>query len=190
MAFEVFYRKGKLLLMLQSVKRAHAIDPNNPQLHDCLVRFAFKVSSTNNVKSAMSVVLQQELKKLLGDNTIQKFNAEFSKKNSSSLLHRLAVAKGMYLMDSSTGVEALKLVTDLPDCLTDRTLENCTNVLDTLLDGTFGECEEVTQDYVNKCHKLFSLARVFTAQEDLQQKMNGEENALQREVDPICDDEI
>lgn len=29
----------KFLLMLQSVKRAYAIDPDNPWLHQCLVRF-------------------------------------------------------------------------------------------------------------------------------------------------------
>ena len=33
---------GKLLLMLQSVKRSHSIDANNPELHVCLVRFALK----------------------------------------------------------------------------------------------------------------------------------------------------
>ena len=38
----------------------------------------------------MSVVLQQELKKLIGDLTIKKFNAVVSEKNSNSLLHRLA----------------------------------------------------------------------------------------------------
>ena len=30
---------GKPLLMLQSVKRGFAIDPNHPQLHECLVLF-------------------------------------------------------------------------------------------------------------------------------------------------------
>ena len=63
-------------------------------------------------------------------------------------------------------------------------------MLETILDGKFGECEEVAQDYVNECHKLFPLARVFTTPEDLQQKMNGDENTIQREVDPICEDEI
>lgn len=30
---------GKLLLMLQSVKRGLALEPDNPQLHECLVQF-------------------------------------------------------------------------------------------------------------------------------------------------------
>nr|CAH7754284.1 unnamed protein product [Callosobruchus chinensis] len=39
MAFEVYYRKKKVLLMLQSLKRAHKVEPRNPRLHSCLVRF-------------------------------------------------------------------------------------------------------------------------------------------------------
>ena len=30
---------GKLLLMLQSVKRGHAVDPHHPEMHECIVRF-------------------------------------------------------------------------------------------------------------------------------------------------------
>lgn len=31
---------GKFLLMLQSVKRAFAINSNNPWLHECLIKFS------------------------------------------------------------------------------------------------------------------------------------------------------
>ena len=37
-----FFFSGKLLLMLQSVKRAHAIDPNHPHLHEHLIKLAVK----------------------------------------------------------------------------------------------------------------------------------------------------
>lgn len=63
-------------------------------------------------------------------------------------------------------------------------------MLETLLEGTFGECADSAEDYVNRCHKLFPLARVFTTKDDLQQKINGEENPSQQEVDPICDGEV
>uniref|UniRef100_A0A671VB98 N-alpha-acetyltransferase 15, NatA auxiliary subunit a n=1 Tax=Sparus aurata TaxID=8175 RepID=A0A671VB98_SPAAU len=39
LAFEIYFRKEKYLLMLQSIKRAVAIEPSNPWLHQCLVRF-------------------------------------------------------------------------------------------------------------------------------------------------------
>ncbi|KAF4787812.1 N-alpha-acetyltransferase 16, NatA auxiliary subunit [Turdus rufiventris] len=40
LAFEIYFRKGKFLLMLQSVKRAFAINRNNPWLHECLIKFS------------------------------------------------------------------------------------------------------------------------------------------------------
>jgi hypothetical protein len=35
-----FSGTGKFLLMLQSVKRAFAIESNNPWLHECLIKFS------------------------------------------------------------------------------------------------------------------------------------------------------
>ncbi|KAH0504798.1 N-alpha-acetyltransferase 15, NatA auxiliary subunit [Microtus ochrogaster] len=37
-AFEIYFRKEKFLLMLQSVKRAFAIDSSHPWLHECMIR--------------------------------------------------------------------------------------------------------------------------------------------------------
>lgn len=38
----------KYLLMLQSVKRAYAMNPNHPWLHQCLIRF-FKGGKTHRL---------------------------------------------------------------------------------------------------------------------------------------------
>ncbi|KAL1460224.1 hypothetical protein WDU94_012154, partial [Cyamophila willieti] len=38
MAFEIYFRRKKPLLMLQSVKRAWDLDPTHPTLHTCLIR--------------------------------------------------------------------------------------------------------------------------------------------------------
>lgn len=37
--FHDFFLAGKLLLMLQSLKRGRAVDPDHPQLHECLIEF-------------------------------------------------------------------------------------------------------------------------------------------------------
>jgi len=42
MAFEIYYRKGKALLMLQSIKRAFKCNPSDSRLHQCIVRFLCK----------------------------------------------------------------------------------------------------------------------------------------------------
>uniref|UniRef100_A0A4W4DYU9 N(alpha)-acetyltransferase 15, NatA auxiliary subunit a n=1 Tax=Electrophorus electricus TaxID=8005 RepID=A0A4W4DYU9_ELEEL len=39
LAFEIYLRKEKHLLMLQSVKRAYILEPDHPWLHQCLIRF-------------------------------------------------------------------------------------------------------------------------------------------------------
>ncbi|KAM4732625.1 N-alpha-acetyltransferase 15, NatA auxiliary subunit-like isoform 2-T2 [Anableps anableps] len=51
LAFEIYFRKEKYLLMLQSIKRAVAIEPSNPWLHQCLVRFFKKVSCLQRVRA-------------------------------------------------------------------------------------------------------------------------------------------
>lgn len=37
LAFHIYSRKGKLLLMLRSVKRGRSVDPNHPDVHECSV---------------------------------------------------------------------------------------------------------------------------------------------------------
>ncbi|VVC97605.1 unnamed protein product [Leptidea sinapis] len=39
MAFEIYYRKEKPLLMLQSIKRAWNLQSDHHHLHDCMIRF-------------------------------------------------------------------------------------------------------------------------------------------------------
>ncbi|KAG5890003.1 hypothetical protein JTB14_032626 [Gonioctena quinquepunctata] len=56
MAFEVYYRKKKALLMLQSLKRAHKVDPKNPKLHSCLIRFS---QFMNEVKSSWDPSIEE-----------------------------------------------------------------------------------------------------------------------------------
>ena len=38
-AYQVYSRKGKLLLMMQAVKRGHQLQPTAPAMHECIVRF-------------------------------------------------------------------------------------------------------------------------------------------------------
>lgn len=40
-------------------------------------------------------------------------------------------------------------------------LQNCTRVLQSLRAGDFGTCEDVTEDYVKKCHGRFPYASAF-----------------------------
>ncbi|XP_035767409.1 N-alpha-acetyltransferase 15, NatA auxiliary subunit-like [Neolamprologus brichardi] len=90
LAFEIYFRKEKYLLMLQSVKRALAIDPDHPWLHQCLVRFFKGVSESKELPEVVRTVLKQEITRLFGDSNAKSFNQAYLTKHSSSIPHRLA----------------------------------------------------------------------------------------------------
>ncbi|XP_066286330.1 N-alpha-acetyltransferase 15, NatA auxiliary subunit-like isoform X1 [Branchiostoma lanceolatum] len=161
LAFEVYYRRGKLLLMLQAVKRAVTLDSNNAWLHECLVRFSKAVSEKNNLPGPVSTVLQEETKALFGEVDIKQFNADFIKRNSNSLQHLLAGAKMLYFLDPQSQDRALELATDLSGNLIDRNVKICIKVYEALCTGAFGKCEEQTEAYKTQCHQIFPFARVF-----------------------------
>uniref|UniRef100_A0A8C2HZ91 N(alpha)-acetyltransferase 15, NatA auxiliary subunit b n=1 Tax=Cyprinus carpio TaxID=7962 RepID=A0A8C2HZ91_CYPCA len=90
LAFEIYFRKEKFLLMLQSVKRAYAIDPDHPWLHQCLVRFFKGVSESKDLAESVSMVLKQEISRLFGESNAKSFNQAFLTKHFNSIPHRAA----------------------------------------------------------------------------------------------------
>ncbi|KAJ8298173.1 hypothetical protein KUTeg_024704 [Tegillarca granosa] len=75
-AYEIYSRKGKLLLMLQSIKRGCELDRDNPKLHICMLRF-----------------LQADAKTL---------NTEYLERNNKSILHRLAGKELHSILENSS----------------------------------------------------------------------------------------
>ncbi|XP_076628911.1 N-alpha-acetyltransferase 15/16 isoform X2 [Colletes latitarsis] len=94
MAFEIYIRKGRKLLMLKSIKRAHGLDPNNPDLHSCLVRFMLHISRSPLVGAVREVVKRQTAG-IYRSLTPMQLNREFLKANRNSLPHLLQAAKMM-----------------------------------------------------------------------------------------------
>ena len=95
LAFEVYFRKGKPLLMLQSVKRALKLDSGHPQLHSCLIRLLRFLTDGDLLNEkvshpALASVLASETKPLFQNHKdAQQLNSEFLKQNSNSLPHLL-----------------------------------------------------------------------------------------------------
>ncbi|XP_070607480.1 N-alpha-acetyltransferase 16, NatA auxiliary subunit [Erythrolamprus reginae] len=163
LAFEIYFRKGKFLLMLQSVKRAFAIGNNNPWLHECLIKFSKCVSNHSNLPEIVNKVLSQEMKKIFISKDLESFNEEFLKRNSTSIRHLLSGAKMMYFLDNSRQEKAIAIATRLDEATRDRNVKILTTVLDFLRDGTFGECHSQSEAYRIACHKMFPLATAFTS---------------------------
>ncbi|KAM4860208.1 N-alpha-acetyltransferase 16, NatA auxiliary subunit isoform 2-T2 [Thomomys bottae] len=161
LAFEIYFRKGKFLLMLQSIKRAFAINSNNPWLHECLIKFSKSASSHSNLPDVVSKVLSQEMGKILVNRDLENFNEDFLKRNSTSLQHLLSGAKMMYFLDKSRQEKALTVATRLDETVKDKNVKTLIKVSEALLDGSFGNCGSQYEEYRMACHKLFPFTSVF-----------------------------
>lgn len=163
MAFEIYYRKNKLLLMLQSIKRALKVDSENSMLHTCIIRF-YEVMHAMfpNVDTVVKAVLEKEVQSIFKGMNSQQMNEAFLKKHSS-LPALYAGARMMYQLDPKKKDECLKLVTDLT--ATDITLDSCSKVLKSLQQGDFGPCPNYIEKFLTECRVLFPFATVFRSED-------------------------
>lgn len=150
---------GRTLLMLQSIKRAHRLDPNNPDLHSCLVLF-MRHTDEAKLEGAVAEVVKLQTSEIFSNSDASQFNADFLKKNGKSLPHLFQAARMMYLLDPTAQAKALWLATNL-DGLDGVTLPICVRVLDALRNNDFGPCDSAIADYIDKCHKRFPYATAF-----------------------------
>lgn len=116
LAFELYYRKNKVLLMLQSIKRARAIDRDDAQLHLNLVKFSKVLQSLKNSEQNdyVKTVIEKEIVSLFDGKSAKVLNENVLKQHGDSFIHVFNVAKAMYVLDSSTKEQAVKLVVDYP----------------------------------------------------------------------------
>ncbi|XP_040274397.1 N-alpha-acetyltransferase 15, NatA auxiliary subunit [Bufo bufo] len=184
-AFEIYFRKEKFLLMLQSVKRAFAIDSNHPWLHQCLVRFFSAVSESKELNESVRTVLKQEVNRLFGETSPTNFNNTFLKENIGSIPHRLAAAKMMSYLEPSSQKRAVELATMLDESLSNRSLQTCMDVLEALRDGSFGDNKETAELYRASSHKLYPYALAFMPpgyEDDMSITINGDSSAEPEEL--------
>uniref|UniRef100_A0A3B3STV5 N-alpha-acetyltransferase 15, NatA auxiliary subunit n=2 Tax=Paramormyrops kingsleyae TaxID=1676925 RepID=A0A3B3STV5_9TELE len=177
LAFEIYFRKEKFLLMLQSVKRAFSIDKDHPWLHQCVVRFFKAVSESKGLAVPVSTVLKREISQLFGESNPKRFNEASLNKHSDSISHRLAAAKMMFYLDSSTEKKAIELAIALDESLSNRTIQICTDVLANLRDGSLGDGKPVAEAYRTDCHKIFPYALAFMPpgyEENMKIAVNGD----------------
>ncbi|KAK1175482.1 N-alpha-acetyltransferase 15, NatA auxiliary subunit-like [Acipenser oxyrinchus oxyrinchus] len=185
LAFEIYFRKEKFLLMLQSMKRAFAIDPHHPWLHQCLVRFFKAVSENKDLPESVLTVLKQEMRRLFGETCAKSFNEAFLRKHSTSIPHRVAAAKMMYYLDSSTEKKAIELATALDESLNNRSVVISTDVLEGLCNGSLGDNKETAEMYRADCHKMYPHTLAFMPpgyEENMKITVNGDASAEPEEI--------
>merc|ERR1712071_705262 len=169
LAFEVYLRKSKPLLMVQSVKRALKVDANHPELHSCLIRlFRFlqegQLLDDQVSNAAVVTVLKTETDALFDQLDATQLNARFLERNANSLPHLFQGTKYMCVLDSSREEEAVSLVTDLKSGLEGVTPETCSKVLQALRDGDYGEKgRQSVDDFKSASHQRFPHATDFSS---------------------------
>lgn len=112
LAFEIYARKNKLLLMLQSIKRAQKIDAGNAQLHACIIRFVRALDrQAADIVPAVRAVIDKQLGELLGGKSALELNAEVLRERAQSAQHVLQAAHQLYELDAQRRDEAVALCT-------------------------------------------------------------------------------
>ncbi|TMW46258.1 hypothetical protein DOY81_008658 [Sarcophaga bullata] len=160
LAFEVYSRKSKILLMIQSIKRARALDSQHPGVHRCLIRLMQVLPTlTKDLNVHVKMVVDIAIQDLIGTKSVKQLNDEFIAKNSSSIMHLYEAARIMYDLDVSNQDAAIKLITTFDTAK--LKLEEATKIYESLRDGIFGSCENEVQNYKETCHKRFKYACLF-----------------------------
>jgi len=170
-AFEVFVRRDKILLMLQSIKRAHDLDPHHPVLHFQKALFIRKYLAGCSVQpfaDPVAEVLNHQIEKIFGTSQVENIdlkalNDQYLKTRGSTLAHLLAVAKVQFLLDSAKQKEAIALCTDLSQC--ERvTIKDAEEVLRTMKTSGLGSPTTNSasiESFRTACHLRFPYAVVF-----------------------------
>lgn len=191
LAFEIYYRKNKLLLMLQSIKRAQTIDATNAQLHFCIVRFAKVLKSGPNsaaLNEHVKTVLERETANIFNGQSADQLNQSILNKFGKSYEHVFYVAKAMFELDSTSKDKAINLITSFPvDNLTLEVklrlnfaqksirnilllqamltnhfiLQQTTTAYNTLTSEAFGAGADQLKAFKTVCHKRYPIAVIF-----------------------------
>lgn len=111
LAFEIYYRRNKVLLMLQSLKRAYNIDAHNSALHFSIIRYQKLLQSRlTSLDGSVRQVIEQESKLLFKNKNPTELNAEYLALHKSCPAAVVEVAKSMYILDPASKNDAVELL--------------------------------------------------------------------------------
>jgi peptide alpha-N-acetyltransferase len=179
LAFEIYFRKGKIMLMLQSLKRAIRLDSSNAYLQKQLVLFFnFVEAQKEQLNEAINKVLEIEMIKLIANEKVSsafELNQRFLQRNSNSFLHRIESSKLMHILANgdnnklSSKPNEIDVIIENLENLNGVDIDSCTQLLKSLRSGDFGAIDEnAIEQFKKKCHLLFPFATQFMSEEECQ----------------------
>merc|ERR1719259_72447 len=190
LAFEIYYKKGKSLLMLQSVKRAVSISSSDPRVSGCVLRLQHFIEDKRaSLKAPVVQVLDQAMDKARQTKSIFVHQSAregidtFIQKNDKSLQHIFVGAQLMTLSNPSNP-KAIELATQLDSSLTDVSIRLCIEILDSLKEGKFGpEGVTAAADYQKKCALHFKMSSIFSESSEVNTSSHLNNNGNTAETD-------
>ncbi|KAK0416501.1 hypothetical protein QR680_012527 [Steinernema hermaphroditum] len=165
LAFEVYLRRDKVLLMLQALNRAVKIDPGHPLLHVAKVKF-LKYYKSTTFEGQLDAMVKIAVDKLFGDNlNASELNESYKTANINSLPHRIAVAQSNVVLGASSADVNNWLLKSLDDeKLQGVNLKACSQLYEDIKYGRLGEwTKDETGQFVKRCQQLFKSANIFGA---------------------------
>ena len=160
LAFEVYIRKGKMLLTLRSLKRAQAVDATHPDVHRAQVRCLLKVKEMEaTLNPKVKEVMDAELAGLLGgemDGSV--LNAKYLASNAGSLPAIFAAAEMSALITPAKVAEAATAVVSADlGALQGTTLDVCRTIHASLSSGALKDAS--AGQFLTKGKARFPLAK-------------------------------
>ncbi|XP_039033615.1 N-terminal acetyltransferase A complex auxiliary subunit NAA15-like [Hibiscus syriacus] len=107
-----------IFFLVKAVKQLLRLDAENPDSHRCLIKFFHKVDSmpapVTDAEKLVRSVLEAEHPSIsqLQNKTLSEANKVFLGKHEDSLMHRVAVAEMLNILEPARKIEAVKLIED------------------------------------------------------------------------------
>uniref|UniRef100_A0A0N5B6Z3 N-alpha-acetyltransferase 16, NatA auxiliary subunit n=1 Tax=Strongyloides papillosus TaxID=174720 RepID=A0A0N5B6Z3_STREA len=135
LAFEVYLRKDKPLLMLQALKKAFDLNPNSGLLHIASIKFLKYYQNEFKGEGILKEVVDACVERMFVEKDIEKLSESFNKRCSKSLEDKVAQIKANYLLGKKTSKECCDSLHDL-----------FTNDIDKISGVTFKACDQLLMD--------------------------------------------
>jgi len=166
LAFEVYWRKGRLLLAARAVRRALALAAGNrsdPDVHYALVRLAVQIDRgyEHNLEPPVAEALQKEAACLLNGAAdvatyVCSWETEFG---SKSLPHRLASARSTVFLRRETLPEVASKLAAVGPTLGRATHAACVKAHSWLVESD--GCDHAALEFKSACAAVFQYSRYF-----------------------------
>ncbi|KAL5112550.1 N-alpha-acetyltransferase 15 NatA auxiliary subunit [Taenia crassiceps] len=184
LAYEVFERKGKYLLMLRSIRRGIKLPGarDHPCFNECLCRFLIRMSELKpEPGNLVHEILLQEVHAIFGGNELPRAaetNDDFIRRNSMSFLHVFRGTLTKAIIDPNSSKESLKQLPSPTNkgfgTVSWQVLFDALEVLRTYSNLKLAPItNEIIDDFRCKCSALYPLATVFFTEAALESHLNA-----------------